>query len=116
MSGRREVLRQLCACVRGDYVRVSWFDASEVKAPLEEHKKPEILVEEWGIYLGVEGSPKHLLLGKTFIAKDRVWEATRIPLSLVRNIKIILKQVASKTTLRCYKVRDYAREIVIVRE
>lgn len=66
--------------------------------------------------MGVEGSPKHLLLGKSFAAKDRVWEATRIPLSLVRSVQIILKQVATKTTLRCYKVRNYAREIVIVRE
>lgn len=88
-----------------------------MKAPLEEHfKKPKIFVEEWGIYLGVEGSPKHLLLGKSFVAKGRVWEATRIPLMLVRSVQIILRQVATKTTLRCYKIRNYAREIVIVRE
>ena len=100
-------LREIKGCVKGDYVKVCWFDASDRTGTLLEHRKPEMLVAEWGIYLGVEGSPKHLVLGKSFVEKDRVWMATRIPLSLVKSVDVILKQAASSTQLRRYTVQNY---------
>lgn len=89
---------------RGDYVKVCWFDASDAKGPLEKHKRPECLVEEWGVFLGVEGSPEHLLLGKHYIRDDRFWEATRIPCSLIKSVDLVARQAASKLSLRCYTV------------
>ena len=101
----KRLIRQIRCFERGDYVKVSWFDASDARGPLSEHKKPECLVEEWGVFLGVEGSPGHLLLGKHYIKSDRFWEATRIPLSLIQVAELIAKQAAAKVSLRKYTVR-----------
>ena len=90
---------------KGDYVKVSWFDASDAKATLAVHKKPECLVDEWGVFLGVEGWPKHLLLGKHFVRKDQVWEATRIPASLIQDVELIAKHAAPSVHLRKYTVQ-----------
>jgi len=96
---------QLKCFERGDYVRVSWFDASDARGSLREHKRPECLVDEWGIFLGLEGYPKHLLLGKHYVRDDKFWEATRIPLSLIQSAELIAKQEADKVSLRRYTVR-----------
>lgn len=101
----KKLSRQLKCFERGDYVKVSWFDASDARGPLSEHKKPECLVEEWGVFLGIEGSPEHLLLGKHYVRSDKFWEATRIPVSLIQSAEIVAKQAASKISLRCYNVR-----------
>jgi hypothetical protein len=109
------VLKQIRACTKGDYIKVRWFDASDETGTLLEHCKPEVLVNEWGIFLSVEGSPKHLVLGKSFVEKDRVWMATRIPCTLIKSIDIIVKEAASSTQLRRYIVRNYQPNFVRVK-
>lgn len=101
-----EIEKQLKSLTLGDFIGVSWFDASEARAPLEEHQKPECLVNEWGIFLGVEGDPKHLLLGQHYVSMDRMWEATRIPITLIRSVQLIAKHASSSVFLRRYRVRD----------
>jgi len=101
---KRSMLKQLKSFERGDYIRVTWFDASEANGPLRNHKKPECIVDEWGIFLGVEGDPKHLLLGKHYVHIDKVWAATRIPLSLIEKIVVVAKQSAPSVFLRKYVV------------
>jgi hypothetical protein len=109
------VLKQIHGCTKGDHIKVCWFDASDETGTLLEHRKPEVLVNEWGIFLSVEGSPKHLVLGKSFVEKDRVWMATRIPLSLIKSIDVILKKAVSSTQLRRYSVRNYQPNFVRVK-
>lgn len=101
-----EMEKQLNSLTLGDYIRVSWFDASEARLTLSEHQKPECLVDEWGIFLGVEGDPKHLLLGQHYVSMDRAWEATRIPITLIRSIQLIAKHASPQAFLRRYIVRN----------
>jgi hypothetical protein len=111
----RRVNKQIKGFEKGDYIRVSWFDASEARGSLSEHKKPEILVDEWGIFLGVEGSPEHLLLGKHYVRNDRVWEATRIPLTLVQSVILIAKHASPTVFLRRYTIQSCCDNTVQVR-
>jgi hypothetical protein len=90
-----------------DLIRVDWFDASDERCSLEGHKNPEVLVSEFGVYLGCEGQPRHILVGKHFVKRHRVWEATRIPVSLVDSIVLICKASAPELWLRRYTVIDY---------
>lgn len=101
---------------KGDYVKVAWFDASDAKATLEAHKKPECLVDEWGIFLGVEGSPKHLLLGKHYVRRHNTWEATRIPASLIQNVELIAKHASPAVYLRKYQIQQVNRRVVRVKK
>src|SRR3990170_719073 len=48
----KHVLKQIKEFEKGDYLKISWFDASDARGPLAEHKKPECLVDEWGVFLG----------------------------------------------------------------
>jgi hypothetical protein len=72
-------------------------------------------VDEWGIFLGVEGSPEHLLLGKHYVRNDRVWEATRIPLTLIQSVELIAKHAASTVFLRRYTVQSCRDKTVQVK-
>jgi len=111
----RLIMRQIRSYERGDYVRVCWFDASDARCSLIDHKKPETLVDEWGVFLGVEGEPKHLLIGKHYVRKDRVWEATRIPLSLIQGVELIAKRASPTVTLRRYTVHPPNKCVVRVK-
>jgi len=110
-----KILRQIRAFEKGDFIQVDWFDASDAQGPISDHKKPEYLVNEWGVYLGVEGSPKHILLGKNYIERDQCWHATRIPLSLIRAVSIVAKKVVKPVWLRRYSVAEYKRDRLVVR-
>lgn len=112
---KRRVNEQIKGFEKGDYVKISWFDASDARGSLAEHKKPECLVDEWGIFLGVEGDPKHLLLGKHYVRSDHVWEATRIPLTLIQSVELIAKHITSMAFLRKYTVQPDRRNVVRVR-
>ncbi len=101
---------------KGDYVKVAWFDASDAKATLEVHKKPECLVDEWGIFLGVEGTPKHLVLGKHYVRKHMTWEATRIPASLIVGVELIAKRASPVVYLRKYKVQSSRQRLWRVKD
>lgn len=111
----KQVFGQIKSFEKGDYVKVSWFDASDARAPLSDHKKPECLVDEWGVFLGVEGSPRHLLMGKHYVRGDRVWEATRIPLTLIQCVEIIAKHSSPKVFLRRYTVQPPNQRVVRLR-
>jgi len=109
------VVKQIKALRLGDLIQVDWYDASDCSGPMSDHKKPEYLVNEWGVYLGVEGSPKHILLGKNYIERDRCWHATRIPLSLIQVVSIVAKKVVKPVWLRRYSVMRYRRDRLVVR-
>ena len=111
----KQVFGQIKSFEKGDYVKVSWFDASDARGPLSDHKKPECQVDEWGVFLGVEGSPKHLLLGKHYVRRDHVWEATRIPLTLIQNVELICKHGSPTVFLRKYTVQPPNRQVVRVK-
>ena len=111
----KQVQKQIKNFEKGDYVKVSWFDASDAHGSLAEHKKPECLVDEWGIFLGVEGTPEHLLLGKHYVRSDHVWEATRIPITLIKTVELIAKHAASTVFLRRYTIQPDRRSVVQVK-
>jgi hypothetical protein len=76
---------------KGDLIVVRWFDASELRGRLNQHEKPEVAVYEWGIYLGTRGQKqKHLLLGKDHIKNWDEWGVTRIPVSLIDEVKLLM--------------------------
>jgi hypothetical protein len=100
----RRVAREIKGLEKGDYVKVCWYDASDARGPLAEHKRPECLVDEWGVYLGVEGNPEHLLLGKHYVRSDHVWEATRIPTSLIKELTLVAKHAVGAVFLRRYQL------------
>lgn len=78
---------------KGDLILVKWFDASELRAKLNQHECPEVAVWEWGIFLGVRGRKrKHLLLGKDLVEKWNEWGAARIPLPLIDKVVLLTSQ------------------------
>ena len=100
----RKVILQLKTCEKGDYIRVAWFDANDQHGTLDEiSKKPEVLIEDWGLFLGIEGNPQYIILGKAYIPEDRKYDATCIHLKLVQNVALIAKHI-SKIPRR-YRVR-----------
>jgi hypothetical protein len=112
----KRILKQIKEFEKGDYIKVTWFDANDDCGSLEDHKKPEILVEEWGVYLSVEGCPKYIILGKHYIPKDHVWEATRIPLMLVQSVELIAKHTSKAVFLRRYRVEPCRGNVVKVKD
>lgn len=95
---------------KGDAIIVLWYDASELRAKLEQHREPEAAVWEWGIFLGIRGKKRpHLLLGKDFIQGWGEWGAARIPLPLIEKILLLVpqcyQQVFKTGTLRKVKLR-----------
>ena len=77
---------------KGDLIVVFWNDASDIKGTLTEHEvSPEVVVKDWGLYLGVSGR-KHrfLIVGKDVTLVHNDWGASRIPIELVDEIRLIL--------------------------
>jgi hypothetical protein len=112
---KKQLLKQIKEFEKGDYIKITWYDANDLKGPLVELKKPEILVDEWGVFLGIEGSPKHILLGKAYILKDRIWEASCIPLTLIHSVELVAKHVSRTFFLRKYRL-DACRNVVRVKD
>ena len=77
---------------KGCFVVVRWLDASDSKALLREHVEcPEVNCKDWGIFLGVSGRKRRmLLLGKDVVELYNEWGATRIPLELVEEVLLVL--------------------------
>jgi len=95
---------------RGDLIMVRWFDASEMRAKLNQHENPEVAVWEWGIFLGVRGiKQKHLLLGKEHVEGWNEWGAARIPISLIDRILLLTprayQRVFPSVILKKIKIR-----------
>ena len=77
---------------KGCFVVVRWLDASDSKAQLREHVEcPEVSCKDWGLFLGVSGRKRRmLLLGKDVVELYNEWGATRIPLELVEEVLLVL--------------------------
>ncbi|MDH5440570.1 MAG: hypothetical protein OEZ48_01335 [Candidatus Bathyarchaeota archaeon] len=103
---------------KGDLILVRWFDASELRAKLNQHEQPEVAVWEWGIFLGLRGRKrKHLLLGKDLVQGWDEWGAARIPAALIDTIILLDPQSFQKTfktgTLRKIKLRTSRHRITV---
>jgi hypothetical protein len=87
------------ALPKGCLIMVRWLDASDVRASLREHKsEPEDRCKDWGLYLGVSGRARKLLL-KTVLGrfeeqlrhKDELRRWTDTVLLQARNVAAYLR-------------------------
>lgn len=87
---------------KGTLIVVRWMDASDIKTTLQEHQNsPEIMCKDWGLYLGVSGRKKKLLLlGKDVVELHNEWGAARIPLDLVEDIHQLLPRTQITETIK----------------
>jgi len=77
---------------KGDLILVRWMDASEIRCSMDEHEgSPEIYCKDWGVYLGVSGRKRRLLLvGKDVVEVHNDWGAVRIPVELVDEVLLVM--------------------------
>ena len=77
---------------KGDLIMVRWLDASELRCSVDEHEgSPEVYCKDWGVYLGVSGRKRRLLLvGKDVVEVHNVWGAVRIPVELVDEVLLVM--------------------------
>jgi len=77
---------------KGDLIMVRWLDASEIRCSMNEHEgSPEVYCKDWGVYLGVSGRKRQLLLvGKDVVEVHNDWGAVRIPLELVDEVVLVM--------------------------
>ena len=76
----------------GSLILVRWLDASDAKASLREHQVDQgDWCKDWGVYLGVSGRTRRVIMvGKDVAEVHNTWGATRIPVSLVEEVYLIL--------------------------
>lgn len=105
---------------KGSFIIVRWMDASDTRARLADHEEsPDVNCKDWGLYLGVSGRKRKLLiLGKDVVELHNVWGATRIPLELIEDVRLVLPREAMmrliaevrvlgrRVALRRYKVQE----------
>ncbi len=77
---------------KGDLIMVRWLDASELRCSVDEHEgSPEVYCKDWGVYLGVSGRKRRLLLvGKEVVEVHNDWGAVRIPVELVDEVLLVM--------------------------
>jgi len=77
---------------KGDLIMVRWLDASELRCSVDEHEgSPEVYCKDWGVYLGVSGRKRQLLLvGKDVVEVHNDWGAVRIPVELVDEVLLVM--------------------------
>ena len=77
---------------RGDLILVRWLDASELRCSMDEHEgSPEVYCKDWGVYLGVSGRKRRLLVvGKDVVEVHNEWGASRIPVELVEEVVLVM--------------------------
>ncbi|MQY83414.1 hypothetical protein GH157_06970 [archaeon] len=77
---------------KGDFIMVRWLDASELRCSVDEHEgSPEVYCKDWGVYLGVSGRKRRLLLvGKDVVEVHNDWGAVRIPVELVDEVLLVM--------------------------
>ena len=77
---------------KGDLIMVRWLDASELRCSVDEHEgSPEVYCKDWGVYLGVSGRKRRLLLvGKDVVEVHNDWGAVRIPVELVDEVLLVM--------------------------
>jgi len=96
---------------KGSLIMVRWLDASEVRASLREHEsEPEDRCKDWGLYLGVSGRARRMLIvGKDVVEVHNMWGATRIPVELIEEVYLILPREEMSTVIR--EVQTLGRRI-----
>jgi hypothetical protein len=72
-------------------------------------------VSEFGVFLGATGSPRHVVIGKFYVHRDRAWHAARILESLVVGGKMLVKKSVPDSWLRRYTIKSYAKREFVVR-
>jgi hypothetical protein len=77
---------------KGDLILVRWLDASEIRCSVNEHEgNPEIYCKDWGVYLGVSGGKRRMLIvGKDVVEFHNDWGAARIPLELIDKLVLVM--------------------------
>jgi hypothetical protein len=87
---------------KGDLIMVRWLDASELKCSLNEHEgSPEVYCKDWGVYLGVSGRKRRLLMvGKDVVEVHNEWGAVRIPLELVDEVVLVMPRMEVLRSIR----------------
>ena len=77
---------------RGDLILVRWLDASELRCSMNEHEgTPEVYCKDWGVYLGVSGIKRRLIMvGKDVVEVHNEWGAVRIPVELVDEVLLVM--------------------------
>lgn len=95
---KRRVVDEIKKLCLGDLVSVEWYDASVGKS-LASGTSVDVLVQSWGIYLGVLGiRAKHLILAQNnFRFADGLYDLdyTAIPLPWSVSITVMLKNNVS---------------------
>ena len=89
MNGKRVEIDNL---KRGDLILVRWLDASELRCSMNEHEgTPEVYCKDWGVYLGVSGIKRRLIMvGKDVVEVHNEWGAVRIPVELVDEVVLVM--------------------------
>ncbi|MGD2200482.1 MAG: hypothetical protein PVJ38_02480 [Candidatus Bathyarchaeota archaeon] len=104
---------------KGDLILVRWLDASEIRCSVTEHEgSPEVYCKDWGVYLGVSGGERSLLIvGKDVVELHNDWGAVRIPVELVDEILLVMPRREAKEAIdeieslgRRVRLRKYRRE------
>lgn len=94
----------------GDLIFIRWNDASIDTTRLPNDHEVESPVHSIGIFLGIRGiKHKHLLLGRSKAPEPQLWEADRIPLSIIDYVLLVqrgfLDEVLPKARMELKKVR-----------
>lgn len=83
---------ELSELEKGDLILVRWLDASEIRCSVKEHEgSPEVYCKDWGVYLGVSGGKRRMLIvGKDVVEVHNDWGAVRIPLELIDDLVLVM--------------------------
>jgi len=96
---------------KGDLIMVRWLDASEIRCSLNEHEgNPEIFCKDWGVYLGISGRKRKLLIvGKDIVEVQNHWGAARIPLELIDEVIRVMPRKDAVRAIR--EIQSLGRRI-----
>jgi len=91
-----QLARQMKSLRPGDLIYVEWFDASSGPAILPGDLEIDVLVQSWGIYLGVFGRRSRLIViaQNTFQFTDTLFDMdyTAIPVSWAVKVQVVAER------------------------
>jgi hypothetical protein len=64
----KEVISQIKSLTAGDFVQVEWCDASIGKSLSNGVSCIDVPVKSWGVFIGLLGQRKHVILARTISA------------------------------------------------
>lgn len=87
---------------KGDLILVRWLDASENRCSVDEHEgNPEMFCKDWGVFLGVSGRKKKILIvGKDVVEVLNDWGAARIPVELIDEVLLLMPRKEAIQAIR----------------